>query len=282
MRRNRMVPAVVGAVVSAATQNVAERVAKLVDKRCELWRGFPGDIDFIRKEMLMIAGAEEDHHRSAGKGGDTTISDVKRVSMEEMRDLARDIEDCLDRVLRHAAQGSSSPLLWAVAAAGGGPALATEVKRLKERLRAAHQRKADYNVDGGCQQLAAATTITTRVVGPVGIDEPKRELLELLLRGVEGRRPEQLTVISIVGFSGSGKTTLAAALFGCPDVVRQFPCRAWVVASEHRGNSKGFLTALLEKLLPGDSAIGSLHQVQEDITNYLNDKRCVFFTTPIC
>ena len=102
--------------------------------------------------------------------------------------------------------------------------------------------------------------------------------------GEAGRysRPEQLTVISIVGFSGSGKTTLAAALFGCPDVVRQFPCRAWVVASEHRGNSKGFLTALLEKLLPGDSAIGSLHQVQDDITNYLNDKRCVFFTTPIC
>ena len=273
-----VVGAAVGAVLSAATQNVAERVAKLVDRRCELWRGFPSDIDFIRREMLMIAGAEEDHHRSAGKGGDTTISAVKRVSMEEMRDLARDIEDCLDRVLRYAAQGSSASLLWAVAGGGGGPALATEVRRLKERLRAAHQRKADYNVDdddGGCQQLAAATTITTRVVGPVGIDEPKRELLELLLRGVEGRRPEQLTVISIVGFSGSGKTTLATALYDCPDVVRQFPCRAWVVASDHRGSTKVFLAALLEKLRrPGDPAsTGHVHQLQDAITNHLNAQR---------
>ena len=41
-------------MLSAATQNVAERVAKLVDRRCELWRGFPSDIDFIRREMLIV------------------------------------------------------------------------------------------------------------------------------------------------------------------------------------------------------------------------------------
>jgi hypothetical protein len=46
---------------------------------------------------------------------------------------------------------------------------------------------------------AAIDTETTRVE-PVGIDKPKRELLELL-RDMEGQ-PEHLNVISIVGFSG--------------------------------------------------------------------------------
>ncbi|CAO2142320.1 unnamed protein product, partial [Urochloa humidicola] len=46
------------------------------------------------------------------------------------------------------------------------------------------------------------------------------------------------------------------------------------MASEHRGNSKGFLTAFLEKLQPGAPPRGGdVHQLQDHITNYLNNKR---------
>jgi hypothetical protein len=48
----------------------------------------------------------------------------------------------------------------------------------------------------------------------------------------------------------------------------------WYFEHEHRGNIKGFLTALLEKLFrPGDPARGDIHQLQNDIRNYLNAKR---------
>jgi len=261
--------AVVGAVVGAVTNNVVAQVVKLVEKRCELWKGFPNDIEFIKRELLMIAGAEED--QISGKGAHQSV--VKMVSMEEMRDLAQDIEDCLDRILRYTAKGEGkTPVLHRLKAS---PPFATEVKELKDRLKAAHQRKVDYNVNGNNNPATSSTTslvnTDTAWVEPVGIDEPKRELLELLLmKEVEGQR-EQLNVISIVGFGGSGKSTLAKALYDCPDVVRQFPCRAWVVASEHRGSSKGLLTALLEKLRPGGPARGDVHQL--DITNYLNTRR---------
>jgi len=265
--------AVVGAVVGAVTNNVVAQVFKLGEKRCELWKGFPNDIEFFKRELLMIAAVEED--QISGNGAHQRA--VEMVSMEEMRDLAHDIEDCLDRILRYTGEGEGeAPLLHRLRVVS--PPLATEVKQLKDRLKAAHQRRVDYNVNDNNNPATSSTTsrvnTDTAWVEPVGIHEPKRELQEMLLmKEVEGQQ-EQLNVICIVGFSGSGKSTLAKALYDSPDVVQQFPCRAWVVASEHRGNSKGFLTALLENLRRGgDPAMGGLHQLQYDIRNYLNTKR---------
>ncbi|CAN6363386.1 unnamed protein product [Urochloa humidicola] len=261
--------AVLGVVVGAVTKNVVALVVKLVEKRCELWKGFQNDIDFIKRELLMIAGAEED--RLSGR---CDPSVVKSISMEEMRDLAHDIEDCLDRILRYTAEGDGEASLLRRVKAVGNPPYATEIKRLKERLKAAHQRKLDYNVNGGepsAAEFPAANKDAARVVEPVGIDKPKREVLELL-DDVEGQ-PEQLSVISIVGFSGSGKSTLARTVYDCPEIAGRFPCRAWVVASEHRGDTRGLLIALFAELRPGDRANGDAKQMQDDIASYLNDKR---------
>lgn len=132
---------VLGAVLGAVTKNVVTLAFKLVQKKCELWKGFANDIDFIKRELLMIAGAEED--QLSGKGDPSA---VRSISMEEMRDLAHDIEDCLDRILRFTEEEAS--LLHRIKEVGSPP-FATEVKQLKERLKAAHQRKLDYNVNDG-------------------------------------------------------------------------------------------------------------------------------------
>ncbi|CAO2151141.1 unnamed protein product [Urochloa humidicola] len=269
--------AVLGAMVGAVTKNVVALVVQLVQKRCELWKGFQDDISFIKTELQMIAGAEEDQ---LSQKGDPSV--VKSISMEEMRDLAFEIEDCLDRILRHVVEGEKEGSLLHRLKAVSGPPYASEVKKLKERLKAAHQRKIDYNVNGSLPAGARAFSSTatspvlkdmeTSRVQPVGIEKPRTELLELLNSSIEGQA-EQLNVISIVGFSGLGKSTLAKALYDCPEVVSQFPCRAWVMASEHRGNNKGLLTAFLQKLRPVTPASDDVHQLRDHITNYLNTKR---------
>ncbi|CAN6372905.1 unnamed protein product [Urochloa humidicola] len=270
--------AVLGAMVGAVTKNVVALVAQLVQKQCELWKGFEDDINFIKTELQMIAGAEEDQ---LSQKGDPSV--VKSISMEEMRELAFEIEDCLDRILRHVVKGEKEASLLHLLKAVTGPPYESEVKKLKQRLKAAHQRKIDYNVNGSQPAGAHASSSTTstvekdmemRRVQLVGIDKPRSELLELLNNSIEGQA-EQLNVISIVGFSGSGKSTLAKALYECPEVLRQFLCRAWVVASEHRGNSKGLLMAFLQKLVPGTPASDDVLQLRDHITNYLNTERCV-------
>ncbi|KAL6864847.1 hypothetical protein ACP4OV_015998 [Aristida adscensionis] len=64
---------------------------------------------------------------------------------------------------------------------------------------------------------------------PVGIEQPKRELLDMVL--LEEGPAEALRVISIVGRPGVGKTTLARELYAEPHVCESFRC-AWVMASE--------------------------------------------------
>jgi len=54
------------AVLGAVTKNVVAQVMKLVENRYHLWKDFPNDIDFIKRELLMIAGAEEDQLSEKG------------------------------------------------------------------------------------------------------------------------------------------------------------------------------------------------------------------------
>ncbi|KAJ1256777.1 hypothetical protein BS78_K313900 [Paspalum vaginatum] len=269
-----MVATITCAVVVAVTKSVVALVFNLGQKRCQLWKGFQDDIDFIKTELSMIAGVEEEQLSQKGEP-----SVVKSVSMEEMHDLALQIEDCLDRILRYVVEGEKeSSLLHRLKAVSGPPPYAAEIKKLKERLKAAHQRKLDYSVNtsqpstpAGQTTISTSMTLTFPKIEPVGIDESKRELLQL----IDDQR-EELKVISIVGIGGSGKTTLAKAVYDCPRVVCHFPCRAWVVASEHRDDAKGILVALLHELRQGAGdwpARGTVQQLQTHITNYLDTNR---------
>ncbi|XP_048141494.1 disease resistance protein RPM1-like [Rhodamnia argentea] len=60
----------------------------------------------------------------------------------------------------------------------------------------------------------------------VGIEEPKKELVEWLVQGVS-----QCEVISVVGMGGLGKTTLTKQVYDDPAVKKRFTVRAWVTLS---------------------------------------------------
>ena len=82
--------------------------------------------------------------------------------------------------------------------------------------------------------------------------------------------PEQLSVVSIMGFSGSGKSMLARAVYGCPDVARKFHHRAWIVALKYRCDTKQLLMELLLNLGQGDKISDlDVEQLQTKISEYL-------------
>lgn len=281
-----MAGAVVGAVLGAVTKNVVALVFKLLQKRFGPSNSLHQDIGYMGRELQMIVAAQEEQLL-----GTRDLSDEEIMFMEQMRDLAHDIEDCLDQILRSSSEGDAEApsmklrIMKAVGQARSSPQVASEViEDLIVRLKEAHQRKANYNVDGSrsagtsssssssSSSFTTATTNSPADVDPVGIDKPKRDILELLNDDVDQDQTDQLKVISVVGFGGSGKSTLAKAVYDCPDIKDRFPNRAWVVASEYRGNSMGFLKALLQKLRPGPAS-DDAHQLHVDITNCLNTNR---------
>ncbi|CAO2144715.1 unnamed protein product [Urochloa humidicola] len=257
--------ALVGALLGAVVENVAALCSNLLQKRCKLLSSFQEDIGYLKRELEMIAGEEEDELLRM----EDQLSAVKSISMKKLRVLAHDIEDCLDRILRFSeGEGKSSNILN-MKAVRRSLQFAVEVDQLKEQLKAEHQRKVDYKVPVGIDKPKAQREITKV---PVGIDKPKQEVLNLLDHIIDDQ-PDQLRVISIVGFGGSGKSTLARAVFDCQDVVDRFHCRVWVVASQHGGDTKGLLTALFKKLLPKDPVKDEIEQLQNEISNYLTTKR---------
>lgn len=267
-----VVVALAAGVLGAVTNNVLAVVIKLAGKGYDFWSGFDNDIESIRRELLLIAGDMEDQLSE-----EVNLSAVTGLYKKEMHDLALEIEDFLDRILRHVVEKNCGPLHEAL----GFPnklLLEAKAKELKERLKDAKLRKSN-NHNGNVRQpssVSPANTYSTKV-GPVGIDESKREICEWGTKDVEGE-PEQLSVVSIVGFTGSGKSTLAKAVYDCSEVTSRFRHKAWIVASNHMSDTsdqdsaviKGILMELLEMLdKGGKNSDLDVEQLQTKISEYL-------------
>ncbi|VAI80013.1 unnamed protein product [Triticum turgidum subsp. durum] len=223
------------AVASALTKEVVLKLVALLSEKHKLSRGLKDDIRFIRTELDMISSAR-DSHMAAGRD---PASSSSRISMEEMRDLAHDIEDCIDRFLpcpcvACQGQGEAASVLRRVkkAATSARSRFAAEIHKLRSRLKDAHDRRVNYQaVNGSSAGASPAAADTGAETDPVGIDEPKQELVDILLQQTGPGKPG---VISIV--------------------VRRFPCRAWAVASEHR-DAEGLLTTILRQLRTTDAPL---------------------------
>nr|BAJ90159.1 predicted protein [Hordeum vulgare subsp. vulgare] len=262
------------AVASALTKEVVLKLVTLLSERHKLSKGLKDDLRFIHTELNMILCDMDEHL------GDLSPSSRRPqvVSMEEMRDLAHDIEDCIDRFLPCAAcEGEASSVLHRVkkAVTGNRSRFAAEIRKLRKRVKDAHERRVNYGFNGGrsaagaaaaAASLPAAADADAAEADPVGIEKPRQELVELLL----GSEPGTPRVMSIVGFGGSGKTTLARAVYCCPGVVQRFAARAWASGSEHT-DAGGLLTAVLEQL----HHTADVPQDQDSINNFLQTTECL-------
>ncbi|XP_037452139.1 disease resistance protein RGA4-like [Triticum dicoccoides] len=260
------------AVASALTKEVVLKLVTLLSEKHKLSKGLKGDLRFIHTELDMILCDMDEHL------GDPSHSSRRPqvVSMEEMRDLAHDIEDCIDRFLPCAAcEGeAATSVLRRVkkAVTGNRSRFAAEIRKLRQRVKDAHERRVNYGVNGvrsaaGAGAAAPPAVTDAAEADPVGIDRPRQELVELLL----GSEPGPPGVISIVGFGGSGKTTLARAVYCCPGVVQRFPARAWAAGSEHT-DAGGLLTAILRQLR---RRTVDVQQDQDSINNFLRSTECL-------
>ncbi|XP_048543930.1 disease resistance protein RGA4-like [Triticum urartu] len=259
------------AVATAVTRSVVSKLLTVIEKRWRELKDLEDDIGFLHRELTMISGSMEVQISHKGQP-----SAVEIISMEDFRDLAHNIEDCLDRFLPcGSCEGESIR---------DAKKFCAEIVRLKRRLDEAHQRRERHSIHSQASADAVSKanhsnpekdTGTHGACPAVGMEEPKQELWESLFGG----QASKLRVISIVGFGGSGKTALAWEVYNCPQVTKQFSCRAWAVASNHNDDAttERLLTAILEGL-DGEAAQPvpqKLRQLQQCITRLLETKRCL-------
>lgn len=266
------------AILSGLLKILASRMFSLVDQKYNLYKGFEGDAEFLMKELVMIAGAIDEQLIGKGNPGSVLF-----WSIEELRDLARDIEDCIDRIVYQKTwEQQASRLSRSINSVKGMRSklqLAKEMQKLRKRTDEAKERRERYTVVAGHhsspvssdeQRCSGASDGRNLQADLVGIDLPREELLEHLKEA----EPKKLKVISIVGFCGLGKTALARELYNNSGLGRSFSKQAWVSAAH--GDPSKVLREIIGQLVsnpPSDASVVDLDQLIVNLTDQLTNLR---------
>ncbi|XBI04488.1 hypothetical protein VPH35_132780 [Triticum aestivum] len=247
------------AVVSSVVGAVVTKLHKMIEDDSMLRVDLKKSLHDIKKEMQMMTkaivmyGESKDHW----------------PWILELQELAYDTEDCLDIFEEKAACEAGVPWyrrkLHQLRTVNIRTQFARELKVLKQRVLEAFGRRDRYigsNTLSAPVELGASSKFTSYTPESelVGITKPKAELLELL-----GEEEKPRRVVSILGPRGIGKTTLARVVYDDTCVKSQFPCRAWVVASQHRGD-KEILKEILRQVKVSSSSDADLG---EDLNMHL-------------
>ncbi|CAO2179162.1 unnamed protein product [Urochloa humidicola] len=228
------------ALVCAVLKTLAPKIFAFLQGNHELRRDLEKEIQYIRKELSMIAAAIEDHDRRSWSDG--RASDVQRIWIQGVRDLAYGIEDSIDRFLHRVTRDPGASSLrqkgQKLKTMSVRAKFAAEIQELRRKSEAASKLRELYTSGGHLQSstpgpsasaFVASTSTQTPAADLVGMDAPRDEVLELM-REDEGH-PKRLKVISIVGFGGLGKTVLARQVYDSVAVGDYNP-RVWVRASD--------------------------------------------------
>lgn len=216
-----------------------EKLSSLIDNEViiNLFRGVREQVVYLRPEyermraFLRIADALQD--------GDEELS----VWVRQVRDIAHDTEDILDEfsLLQHhdhvhGFYGSICKLACCVKNAKASYRIASELKGINSRMKTIiqvykqlHHKfvKAEEGSDSNTWHDCRCDALLLDKSDLVGIDKPKKIVVEWLIKGGSGRE-----VVSLAGMGGMGKTTLAKQVYDAAAVKKHFKIRVWITVSQ--------------------------------------------------
>ncbi|KQK12047.1 disease resistance protein RPP13 [Brachypodium distachyon] len=279
---------VVGAS-EATMKSLLGKLGSLLAQEYTLIRGVRRDVQYINDELTTMQAFLGDVS-SAPDGHDRRLKDW----MKQIRDMAYDMEDCIDDFAHRLPHDSLSDAtcsfivmrvyeLWTF---GPRREIASKIADLKLRAQQIAERRGRYGVDnpgnsnsstsvaGASRAARHEHDITEHLMGsrqlirtekPVGVGAYMRELGNWLNKrdNISGKHR---AVLSIVGFGGMGKTTIATALYR--NFRNEFDCRASVTVSQNYDEDE-VLRDILGQIKPQDSE----HEQQGSSKGGLEKKR---------
>lgn len=248
-----------GAVVSVSAGTMKSLILKLgsvlTDEALQLG-ALRGEIQYMKDELesmsafLAMLAQKED------------CDDELKVWMKQVREMAYDAEDCIDkfrfRIDKCSGKGyagvicKSTRLLRTLKARHR---IATQIQELRRRTREVSERHQRYRAPADSTSNYASSgdslapypqlqALHPEQIQPVGFDGCRDTIVSSL---IDENQP-RLVVISIVGFAGLGKTTLPRMAYESPIVTAgKFQCRAFVTVSQ-RYDVKLLLVDILQQL----------------------------------
>ncbi|XP_062197029.1 disease resistance protein Pik-2-like [Phragmites australis] len=266
----------------ATLKSLLSKLGSLLAEDYSLIRGVRGDIQFINDELASMQAFLSNLSRS-DEGHDDQTEDW----MKQVRDVAYDIEDCIDDFAHNLdpdPRGNDwltviRRTLYEIRTWSTRRSIAAKIGELKERAQHVGDRRGRYgvpdpkpskkksNLGGATGYLAAEhQEIARQLVGvqqPVGVKNMP-DLEKWITFDEKRKKPGVLT---IVGFGGVGKTTVAMALYR--KFGPQFQRRAMVTVSQNSDPD----VVLWNILSQVKSMANNGERRGEDITGAISEKK---------
>ncbi|KAF6992205.1 hypothetical protein CFC21_009220 [Triticum aestivum] len=245
-------------LTKTAVEGTLSRVQLAIDEENKLRVTAKQDLRYITAEFQMMQSFLKVVNKERAN------NEVVKTWVKQLRDLAFDVEDCVEFVVHLDNNNTTLIWLWRLVPSCMAPPrtreldrAVAELKQLKARVEEVSQRNTRYNLisDSGSQaktttpteQAALVTTnpsafhMLTEVWEAAGKRRGMSDLQELIMG--EG---SDLQTISVWGSSAAdlGTTSIFSMLYGDPGICRAFKRRAWVKLT-HPFKPDEFIKSLL-------------------------------------
>ncbi|KAG7980358.1 hypothetical protein I3843_05G179300 [Carya illinoinensis] len=254
--------------------------------------GLKKKLDKWRKMLSMIQKVLDDAEEKELHAQSTAVKEW----LEDLKDLAYDVEDILDefateavrRKLKAKNQASTSKVRNPIPAYFSGLSpyaimlrsrLKSNIKDITTRFEDLVAQKGELNlkelVDRRSEKIRGTELDLTSVgnEAPVyGRDIDKMAILDLLELQAQGSGDTQVSVIPILGMGGIGKTTLAQSIYNDEKVESLFDLKAWACVSEDFDAVRVTKT-ILRPLSPGSRDDNDLNLLQTELKKALKGKK---------
>ncbi|XP_062197850.1 disease resistance protein Pik-2-like [Phragmites australis] len=213
-----------------------------------------------QRELVFIAGEFEMMHSFLNVANEERVKNsVVRTWVRQVRDLAYDVEDCIEFVVHL----DNEPNWWrrllppcmAVAALPLDEAVA-EIQQLKARVEDVSRRNSRYSLisDSGSKPITQPQPASSTAVSTTALDmlvearhtARKQQGLGDLTQLI-AKECSDLGVISVWGTGGDlGTTSIIRKAYQDPEICQNFGCRGWVKLT-HPFNPHEFLQSLVSQ-----------------------------------
>ncbi|TQD85022.1 hypothetical protein C1H46_029413 [Malus baccata] len=214
----------------------------------------------------------------------TAESNALKLWLDDLRDLAFDAEDVLDkydtkmlkRQIQHAYSSTTSKAWKSIPNRVFNFKMNLEIQKITERLQEISERKDQLGlkIDTGMlttrahQHISPSSSLPD---GPViGREEDKRKIVELLSK--QEHRAVNFDVVAIVGMAGVGKTTLAGQVLKDMVATQTFQLAVWVCVSDDF-NLGRVTKQILESITSRQCTTEDYNKVQDDLHKELAGKK---------
>ncbi|KAH7513300.1 hypothetical protein FEM48_Zijuj12G0185500 [Ziziphus jujuba var. spinosa] len=244
---------------------VLEKFAEVLKQEISLLSGVKEQVKSLENELVMINGflrnSEGDQQQQQQQQHDHNDA-VKEAFIEQIRDVARDAEDVIDKYIVHVIKQKRrtipGKLLHSLDVHDVANTI-TDIKNIISNCFANREKYANQGsrqpsridvdaaaADGGSRPSFRRSRTAVERDHVVGLEDHIYKLVNQLTQDWCSRRD----VISITGMGGSGKTKLAKKIYQHNAVIAYFQTRVWVDGSREY-KSRDWLLGILSCLTIG-------------------------------